>query len=340
MKKLLFFFGVGTLFDQCYDQIVNFLGKKPDYLLDNDINKHGVFFKNIRCVHPDILFNYPGSEIIITTSNYISIYNQLKNMDQKYIKFCKFIRSSWSLVDISYNIISYNYNVNNNLHYNILLTGATRGLGFSLAKKLASLGHNLFLHGQNLKNLYQIKKYCDDNNFIANFLTSNFNNKNSLNIFLKKISGIKFDIIINNAAYSPNIIKDDFTYGLISDYKKCFMINTIAPVKIIQTTIPHMISNNFGRIINIQSGINFKPDTSAYSMSKIALEKFSVDLSKHICGNLSIVSINPGQLATDMTNYVGLSPDLVVNRILLPIYMDADINGKWINALDLDDIII
>lgn len=152
----------------------------------------------------------------------------------------------------------------------VLITGASRGIGEEIAKKFIDL-------------------HCD-----VHIPTRNELNLNS-DINLKYDN---FDIIINNAGINPiNNITD------ISS-REVMQVNYFSPLKIIQQCLPHMISNNYGRIINIGSiWSDFsKQGRAAYSASKSALNSLTKSLTAEYAKyNILSNTISPGFILTDLT---------------------------------------
>jgi 3-oxoacyl-[acyl-carrier protein] reductase len=152
----------------------------------------------------------------------------------------------------------------------VLVTGGSRGIGNAIKDIFISKGHDVYFPNRQELNLNQPVNLTDS----------------------------KFDIIINNAGINP--LKP---FLEISDYET-MRVNYFAPLEIIQQCLPHMISNGYGRILNIGSiWINIsKPQRSAYSASKAALhaltKSVTAEYAPHgiLCNTLS-----PGYIGTDLT---------------------------------------
>jgi 3-oxoacyl-[acyl-carrier protein] reductase len=81
-------------------------------------------------------------------------------------------------------------------------------------------------------------------------------------------------------------------------------VNYTSPLKIIKQCLPHMISNQYGRIINMGSiWMNIsKPNRSAYSASKSALHSISKSItSEYALQGILCNTISPGYISTDLT---------------------------------------
>ena len=135
---------------------------------------------------------------------------------------------------------------------NILITGGSQGLGKLLSQNFSQKGHNVIVFDiikfNNIENSY--KKLIHE--YINIDLSQVENVKTNINYLLKKYN--KIDVLINNA--SLRIFKnfENFTFQEIN---KNLSVNLETPLILINTILPIMKQNNFGRIINISSRSGF-----------------------------------------------------------------------------------
>ena len=187
----------------------------------------------------------------------------------------------------------------------VLVTGGSRGIGKSIVIKLANNGYDIaFTYNKNIalsKSLCTkltsrgLKVKCfqlslDDKNKISNCV------KKIQNDFKKPIS-----ILINNAAIAQ---EKDFESISSQDWDKMLKINLKAPFQLIQTVIPSMIENSFGKIVNITSvggqwgGFN----QVHYAVSKAGLISLTMSVAKiYSKYNINCNAIAVGLVETDMT---------------------------------------
>ncbi len=174
----------------------------------------------------------------------------------------------------------------------VLVTGGTRGIGKQIALDFLNHGANVIITGTSKKSNLN-KKYT--------YLSVDFSNKKSLDSFIKKISSLKIDILINNAGV--NIIKPIESVDL-KDYDKLFDINLKAPYFICKEVCKTMKENNGGKIINISSIWSkiSKPNRTLYTASKNAIVGLTQTLALEFAlNNILVNSVSPGFTNTELT---------------------------------------
>lgn len=184
----------------------------------------------------------------------------------------------------------------------VLVTGASRGIGYQIALFMAKKGCNLILHSRKLKHTEELLVTIKGLGVDAVAVEAELSNPDEIERMLQEIDqlGMPVDIVFNDAAvqiaYSTEYFKTP-----VSDFATSFMINTIAPAMICYHFLPKMMERGFGRIINTTSGIKNEPEQAGYSASKAALDKFTTDLSTVIEGTDVMMNItDPGWCRTDL----------------------------------------
>jgi 3-oxoacyl-[acyl-carrier protein] reductase len=152
---------------------------------------------------------------------------------------------------------------------NIIITGASRGIGFELAKQHLQLGNRVLTISRNVEKLKELAQYATEGQY--NFLGLDLTNFDELQKVLNEVEAWdNIDILYNNAGLCINkpfveITEDD----LLNSWK----VNFMAPYRLIQVLL-HKFSNN-SHVVNVstmgavQGSVKF-PGLSVYSSSKSA----------------------------------------------------------------------
>ena len=182
---------------------------------------------------------------------------------------------------------------------NILITGASGGIGNELVKKFVLLGGNVLGTGTNADKLDQLKKKH------PNIKVKKFNiiDHQRIEEFIDDVSlelgGL--DILINNAG--TNV--DNLSLRLKDDeWKKVIDINLTSTFLLSKHAIKKMLKKKFGRVVNITSVVGHTGNLgqSNYSASKAGIIGMSKSLAiEYAKKNITINCVSPGFIVSDMT---------------------------------------
>ena len=190
-----------------------------------------------------------------------------------------------------------------------LITGAYGGLGKEISIELAKNNCNLFLVGRDLLKIQNLIKEIKSKLTFpeasgvniqgkAVDLSKDSDVKALLNVLLN--NDIHIDILINNAGVFP--IKN-ISESTDEDFDNCFAVNIRTPFILSRDLGKKMISNNWGRIVNIgsSSSYNGSGETGIYCASKHALLGLSRSLYQEFKDNgVRVYSVSPGSIQTPM----------------------------------------
>ena len=175
---------------------------------------------------------------------------------------------------------------------NILVTGATRGIGKAIAD--TPMGdNNIFASVRNEDLLKSYENYC-----VADLATVEGMVKLG-----EYIQENKIDVLINNAGeylYTPVLEGFD-----IEKLEHITRLNFEAPLYLISKAVPYMKERGFGRIVNIGSisGVMGEANASLYSSTKSGLigatKALALELAEY---GITVNTINPGWVDTDLGN--------------------------------------
>lgn len=208
---------------------------------------------------------------------------------------------------------------------NILISGASRGIGWALLQKYLQNGNRVFAVSRNISNFITLKEqYSTTFDFASCDVSEKSDVENAIqnaDNFLNKI-----DLAILNAGISGSESFENFSS---EKYKYIFNTNLFGVLHFFEYLIPSMKNNKGGTIAVTSSLADVRgfAGSAAYSSSKAALtrtlEAARAELHRF---NIKIVTIRPGFVRTDMT---------AKNRFPMPFMIDADQAAEIIiNALD------
>ncbi len=160
---------------------------------------------------------------------------------------------------------------------NIIVTGASRGIGYEAVKKLASGNHTIIAVSRNAEKLNALKMECEQIHPASKVISiaCDLRNEQELSILVTKITSVAtaIDLLINNAGA---IVNKPFAEITPADLQHVYTVNLFAPFRLIQALLPLMNTVSRGHILNISSMGGFQgtmkfAGLSAYSSSKAAL---------------------------------------------------------------------
>lgn len=184
---------------------------------------------------------------------------------------------------------------------NVLITGATDGLGFSIAKGLIKKGCKVYGVGRNEERIQKAKRKLNSPNF--SLYSCDVSDYKQITEVVKKIG--KVDILINNAGVWLEGKLQDFSKDEISETIDINLKGVIYSTKAI---LPQMLKQNDGYIINISStsGLTGRSSQSVYVASKFGVTGFTKSLQEDLKEtNIKIAGFYPGGMSTKLFEKAG-----------------------------------
>jgi len=182
---------------------------------------------------------------------------------------------------------------------NILITGASGGIGKELVKKFVSLGGNVLGSGTKIEKLDLLKKQYPNIKVKKFDMAEDSKIKDFIDSVNLELGGL--DILINNAGINMDNLslrmKDE-------EWKKVININLTSTFLLSKHAIKQMLKNKFGRIVNITSVVGHTGNLgqSNYSASKSGIIGMSKSLAiEYAKKNITVNCVSPGFIASDMT---------------------------------------
>jgi short-subunit dehydrogenase len=207
---------------------------------------------------------------------------------------------------------------------NILITGASSGIGRELAISYSSNENNLFLCSRNLIKLDDVKKICEAKGSAVFIQKIDVKNKVSIKNFIDEIEEkYPINLLIANAGISAGTAD-----GIESDEQidEIFSTNLNGVLNTINPAIARMKQRKSGQIAIISSLAGFRglPSSPAYCASKSAVRVYGEALRGNLAKyNIKINVICPGYIRTAMTD---------VNDFYMPFLMSAKKCAKIIKS--------
>lgn len=188
---------------------------------------------------------------------------------------------------------------------NIVITGASGGIGAEIAKLCAASGANLVLLARSMDKLEQLQQELQQKhqvNVTINQLDVSDTDKvkEVFERIFKKVGEI--DILVNNAGFG---VFREAHEATIEEMKGMFRVNVVGLMACTSMCLPKMRARRFGHIINIasQAGKIATPKSSIYSASKHAVLGYTNALRMELSDfNVQVTSVNPGPIATNFFN--------------------------------------
>lgn len=194
---------------------------------------------------------------------------------------------------------------------NILITGASRGIGRSIALKFAAEGYHVFLNCRaSVSRLEEVQHIIEeDYHTTCEIVTGDVGNPNDVRRMFRQIynSCSRLDVLVNNAGISHiGLLMDMST----EEWQHILDVNLSSVFYCCRAAIPPMISAGSGKIINISSmwGTSGASCEAAYSASKAGVNGLTKALAKELApGNIQVNAIACGVIDTEMNRQ--LSPE-------------------------------
>ena len=188
-----------------------------------------------------------------------------------------------------------------------IVTGASRGIGFAIAKELVNAGCSVVITGRNENTL----KVAAEK--IGKTAIPMVWNASDIDLAAAKINEAAeilggLDIVVNNAgifAQRNEWSKTGLLQTTVDEWQSVMKTNTSAIFFTMQAAVNYMLENNIkGNILNVTSVAGYEPVYGAYGASKIAATGLTRGWGKMFANDgITINGIAPGPVATEMNNW-------------------------------------
>ena len=186
---------------------------------------------------------------------------------------------------------------------NIIVTGATGGIGNSIIKKLSEAGANILASGTRIEKLEELKKNLEKIKILKFDISQNDKIEEFIENATKELGG-SLDCIINNAG----ITQDNLAIRMsLEEWQKVIDINLTSTFLMSKFAIKKMLKNKSGKIVNITSVVGHTGNLGQanYTASKAGIIAMSKSLAiEYAKKNINVNCISPGFIKTAMTDKI------------------------------------
>ena len=198
---------------------------------------------------------------------------------------------------------------------NIIITGASGGIGNSIVQKLYDNGANILASGTKLEKLEELKKKFQN----IKILKFDISKNNEIEDFVENASsklGGSLDCIVNNAG----ITKDNLAIRMnLDEWNKVIEVNLTSTFLLSKFAIKKMLKNKSGKIVNITSVVGHTGNLGQanYTASKAGIVAMSKSLAiEYAKKNININCISPGFIKTEMTEKIDEKfKEIIISKI-------------------------
>ncbi|MDB9986760.1 3-oxoacyl-[acyl-carrier-protein] reductase [Candidatus Pelagibacter sp.] len=186
---------------------------------------------------------------------------------------------------------------------NIIVTGASGGIGNSIVERLNQNGANILATGTRIEKLEELKKKFDNIKIIKFDISQHGKIEEFIENATKELGG-SLDCMVNNAG----ITKDNLAIRMsLEEWSKVININLTSTFLMCKYSIKKMLKNKSGKIINITSVVGHTGNAGQanYTASKAGIVAMSKSLAiEYAKKNINVNCISPGFISTAMTDQI------------------------------------
>ena len=186
---------------------------------------------------------------------------------------------------------------------NIIVTGASGGIGYSIVKKLNQCGANILASGTRIEKLEELKKEFKSINILKFDISQSEKIEEFIENATKELGG-SLDCIVNNAG----ITQDNLAIRMsLDEWKKVIDVNLTSTFLMSKFAIKKMLKNKSGKIVNITSVVGHTGNLGQanYTASKAGIVAMSKSLAiEYAKKNINVNCISPGFIKTAMTDKI------------------------------------
>ena len=209
-----------------------------------------------------------------------------------------------------------------------LITGATSGIGYHFARRLASDGFDLVLVARTRETLQEVAdELSAEFGVECEVLRADLGRLTDCRRVENRLTDQPVDLLVNNAGFG--LYDGDFIEHDLETEDELLMVNVRAVMRLTYAALGPMVQRGKGAVINVSSVASFAPDGKAptYAASKAWVTSFTQGVQQQVAGSgVRMLALTPGLVPTEFQERAGvqasvpglfwLDPDDVVDTAL------------------------
>jgi NAD(P)-dependent dehydrogenase (short-subunit alcohol dehydrogenase family) len=221
-----------------------------------------------------------------------------------------------------------------------LITGASRGIGFEVARQLAQKGIEVLIGSRDEERGEKASKQLASENLPVTYIQIDVTNQATIDLAVTEITNGygRLDILINNSGiYLKEPRPSELTLDMI---RQNFEVNFFGAFAVTKAFLPLLRQSSSGRIVNVSSDLGsfhfHETDKRsyfhcAYSASKASLNMLTLQLAHDLKGTrIKVNACTPGFTATELTHYHGHVVEIgAKSTVFLATLSDDGPSGKF-----------
>ncbi|CAH6838085.1 Short chain dehydrogenase [Vibrio chagasii] len=217
----------------------------------------------------------------------------------------------------------------------IFITGANRGIGLSLAQQYLKDNHTVYATYRDTSSAHELRALAEHYSNLT-CIQLDITDYQATSRLPAQIQHI--DILINNAGYyGPK------GYGLgntnVEEWRRVFEVNTIAPLKLVETLLPMLEASDLKKIACLSSRVGSMAENTSgggyiYRSSKAALNSVVKSLSNDLTSNgFTVLALHPGWVQTEMggPNAILSAPESAKGLVNVIENLTPSDSGRFLN---------
>ncbi len=202
-----------------------------------------------------------------------------------------------------------------------LITGASSGIGYELARVFAKNHHSLILTARSLDKMNVLKKELEEKYAVSvEVIAEDLSLPGSAQKLFDqiKVKNLEVDILVNNAGFGDH---GPFLKAKAQKISEMIHLNITSLTELTKLFLPSMVRNKFGKIMNVASTASFQPGPmmTVYYATKAYVLFFSEGLCEELKGTgITVTALCPGPTISGFQEAAQVKNIALLNNLTLP----------------------